>query len=91
MSLGLRLRTGRLYPIKRLRLRILNALGPAKYAAKFVFGAFQNALSIFRKIFSGAIDVKVQHRHCRLIWPGFTPLATLGRAFERERDFSRIC
>ncbi len=66
-------------------------LHSAKDVAQFVFGPFQHALLFLRKIFAGAVDVKVQHRHRRLIWFGFTPFATLGRAFQRDRDFSRIC
>jgi len=66
-------------------------LRSAKKVAQFVFGPLQHALLFLRKIFAGAVDVKVQHRHRRLIWFGFTPLATLGRAFQRERDFSRLC
>ncbi len=68
-----------------------SSLTSTEYVAQLVLGALKNALSIFREIFAGAVDIEVQHRHCRLIWLAFTPLALLGKAFKRERDFSRIC
>jgi len=36
----------------------------AENVAQFAFGAFQNVLLLLWKIFPGAIDVEVQHRHC---------------------------
>ena len=60
-----------------------------EYVAQFVFGAFENALTFFRKIFAGAIDVEVQHRHGRLIRFRLATFAAFGRTLKRERDFSR--
>ena len=62
-----------------------------KDIAKFVFGVFENTLLFLRQIFAGAIDVKVQHRHRRLIWLRFASLAVLGRSFQRERNPARVC
>jgi hypothetical protein len=38
-------------------------LRSAKKVAQFAFGPFQQAPLFLRKIFAGAVDVKVQHRH----------------------------
>ena len=47
----------------------------AEYLTQFVFGTFENALAFFRKIFAGAVDVEVQHRHGGLIWFRFATFA----------------
>src|SRR5438874_12693941 len=44
----------------------------------------------FRQIFSGAIDIEIQHRHCRLIQRAFAPRAPLSGAFQGKRDLTRI-
>jgi len=45
-------------------LRSLGAtLISTKRASQFVFGSLQNTLLFLWKIFAGAIDVKVEHRH----------------------------
>ncbi len=72
---GLRLN----YDVTRWRGRraALNSL-PAECFAQFVFGAFENALALFREIFPGAVDVEVQHRHRRLIRFRFAAFAAFG-------------
>jgi len=57
--------------------------------SQLVFGARECALSAFGQILAGAIDVKIQHRHRRLIRLCLPTFAPLRRAFQRERDFSR--
>ena len=58
-----------------------------KNVSQFLFGVFERSLTTFRKVLSGAVDVKIQHRHRRLIRLGFAPFAALSRSFQRERDF----
>jgi len=48
----------------KFELRVFFCLLAVENAAQFAFGAFENALLLLWKIFSGAIDVEVQHRHC---------------------------
>jgi len=43
-----------------------------------------------RQIFSGAVDVKIQHRHRRLICRAFSSFTPLGRTFQRQRNAMRI-
>jgi len=61
-----------------------------KDITEFVFRLLENTLLFLRQIFAGAIDVKVQHRHRRLIRLCFASLAVLGRPFQRERDLMWI-
>src|SRR6266496_1802417 len=63
-------------------LRLLSA----EDIAKFVFSVLENTLLFLRQIFAGAIDVKVQHRHRRLIWLRFASLTVLSRPFQRESN-----
>ena len=65
-------------------------LRAAEDIAQFVFGVFENTLSCLRQIFSGAIDIEIQHRHCRLIRRAFAPRAPLSGAFQGKRDLTRI-
>ena len=62
----------------------------AKDIAQFVFSVFENTFSCLRQIFSGAIDIEIQHRHCRLIRRAFAPRAPLSGAFQGKRDLTRI-
>lgn len=39
---------------------------------------------------AGAIDVKIEHGHRRLIWAGFAPPAALGGSFERKSNLTWI-
>jgi hypothetical protein len=41
----------------------LQCLRTVKHISQFVFSLFQKALLLLRKVFPGAIDVEVQHRH----------------------------
>jgi hypothetical protein len=68
----------------------LQRLRTVKHISQFVFSLFQNALLLLWKVFPGAIDVEVQHRHRRLIRRAFAPFAMVGGAFERERDLAGI-
>ena len=62
----------------------------AKNVAQLVFGVLENSLLLLRQIFSGAIDIEIQHRHCRLIRRAFAPRAPLSGAFQGKRDLTRI-
>jgi len=53
----------------------------SKHVSQFVFCPFQDALLSLRKVFAGAVDVEIQHRHRRLVWRAFAPFALLSRAF----------
>ena len=57
---------------------------------QFVFSPLENALLVLRQIFSSAIDVKIQHRHRRLIRCAFASFAPPGRTFQRQRNAMRI-
>jgi hypothetical protein len=61
-----------------------------KDVAQFVFSTFQSSLSRLRQVPSGAIDVKIQHRHRRLIRRALSPRAPFSGAFQRERDLAWI-
>src|SRR5262249_40527250 len=63
---------------------------PTELLAQFVFGALQRAPPGGGKIFSCAIDIKIQRRHCRAKRVGFSPAAALRRPFERRGDFLGI-
>ena len=58
----------------------------AKGLPQLAFGVFQDPLLSFRQIFSSAVDVKIQHRHRRLIGRAFSSFAPLGRTFQRQRN-----
>ena len=68
-------------------VRISDLISP-EHIAQFVFRALERSLSAFWKIFPGAVDVEIQHRHGRLIRLGFAPFAVLSRALQGEGDFS---
>ena len=57
---------------------------------EFAFSALENALLVLRQIFSSAVDVKIQHRHRRLIGRAFSSFTPLGRTFQRQRNAMRI-
>ena len=65
-------------------------LRTAKGLPQFVFGAFEDLLLSLREIFPSAVDVKIQHRHRRLIGRAFASFAPLGRTFQRQRNAMRI-
>lgn len=65
-------------------------LGTTEGLPQFNFSAFQNLLLSLRQIFPSAIDVEVQHRHCRLIWRAFAPFAPFCRTFQRQRNTMRV-
>jgi hypothetical protein len=57
-----------------------------KDITEFLFRLHESPLLFLGQIFAGAIDVKVQHRHRRLIWLRFASLAVLGRPFQPESN-----
>src|SRR5436190_11753748 len=59
---------------------------PVKCFPEFILGAFQNPLLLCRKSGAGAVDVKIEHRHGRLIGRSFAPVAAFSRAFQRKRN-----
>jgi hypothetical protein len=65
-------------------------LPTAKGLPQFVFGVFQDLLLFLREIFPSAVDVKIQHRHRRLIRCAFTSFAPFGRTFQRQRNAMRL-
>jgi len=42
------------------------------------------------KIFTGTVNIKIQHRHGRLIRRSFAPFAVLRGTFQGERDLVRV-
>ena len=70
----------------------------AKDIAQFVFSVFENTFSCLRQIFTGAIDVEIQHRHCRLkvcpcaaysVLRSFNERAILRGSFDLKTSCSR--
>lgn len=53
---------------------------------EFFFGLFKNFLSFGGEVFAGAIDIKIEHGHGRLVGGAFASWANFGRAFERKGD-----
>jgi hypothetical protein len=58
--------------------------------AQFTLGAFKYPLPRLRQIFAGAIDVKVQQRHCGLIRRALAPFAAFSGAFQGASYFARV-
>jgi len=63
---------------------------PMKDTAQFFLGVCQYAFLLRRKARAGAIDIKIQHGHRRLIRIRLAPVALLGRTFQRKRYPARI-
>jgi hypothetical protein len=66
-------------------------LAASERLTQVVFSPLKNALLVLREIFASAVDVKIQHRHRRLISCAFASFAPLGRTFQRQRNAMRIC
>jgi len=62
----------------------------AKDIAQFTLAAFKYSLPRFGKIFTGAVDVKIQHRHGGLIRRPLAPFAAFSGAFQGTSDFARV-
>jgi hypothetical protein len=62
----------------------------AKDIAQLLFGILQYPLPHLRKIFTGAVDVKIQHRHGGLIRRPLAPFAAFSGAFQGTSDFARV-
>ena len=75
---------------RRVRSQEVFRLCPAKNDAQFLLSVFQNSFLFFRQIFSRAIDVEVQHRHCGLVRCASTPLALFCGMFQRTGNLVRI-
>jgi len=82
-------RRGWLFAGDYLDLREIS-LRPMENVAQFVLCPLQDLLLFFRKRFACAIDVKVQHRHRRLIRSALAPFAGLSRALQRQGNPTRI-
>jgi hypothetical protein len=48
--------------------------------------AFCNVARRVRQVAPGAVDVEIEHRHCRLVRRAFAPTAAHGRLFQRLGD-----
>jgi len=65
-------------------------LRTAKNVAELVFGVLENSFLLLRQIFSGAIDIEIQHRHRRLIRDALAASASLSGPFQRDCDLVGI-
>ena len=75
--------------VEEVPRRSFHLSAPERFT-EFVFSSLENAFLVLRQIFSSAVDVKVQHRHRRLIKCAFASFAPLGRTFQRQRNAMRI-
>src|SRR5215208_1034036 len=64
--------------------------GAAEDLAQFALGALEHALLPLGEVLAGAVDVKGQHRHRRLVGRALAPLAGFSRTLQRQRDLVRV-
>src|SRR6516162_5658663 len=62
----------------------------AEEFACFLLGLLKYLSLRVRKVFTGAVDVKVQHRHRRLVGRALAPCADIGGMLKRPRDLGRV-
>lgn len=62
---------------------------PEEFAC-FLLGLLEYLSLRAGKIFTRAVDVKVQHRHCGLVRRAFALCADVGGMFQGSRNFGRV-